>query len=100
MTSLRQQPRRYLFEQPSKPGEPFHNSNSFNHFCNRHFRRVLSRPLTSNSIRHSYTNSLDLNNEAQLQHAAKRLSHTNIDTLKTWYVRLGSTAGLKQGRHQ
>ncbi len=49
----------------------------------RRFIAVFGRPLTSNSIRHAFANSLNLNNEAQLQHAAKRLAHTNIDTLKT-----------------
>jgi hypothetical protein len=42
--------------------------------------------LTSNSIRHAFANSLNLNNEAQLQHAAKKLAHTNIDTLRRLYV--------------
>jgi hypothetical protein len=94
MTSLRQQPRRYLFEPPSKPGQPFSNANSFNHFCNRRFRAVFGRPLTSNSIRHAFANSLNLNNEAQLQQAAKKLMHTNIDSLQRLYV----WGALKHGR--
>jgi hypothetical protein len=86
MTSLRQQPRRYLFEQPSKPGQPFSNANSFNHFCNRRFRAVFGRPFTSNSVRHAYANSLNLSNEAQLQQAAKRLQHTSVDSVQRLYV--------------
>jgi hypothetical protein len=86
MTSLQQQPRRYLFEPPSKPGQPFEHANSFNHYVNRKLRAVFGRPLTSNSIRHSYATSLDLSNESQLQHAAKRLAHTNTGTLRDLYV--------------
>ncbi len=82
LTSLRQEPRRHLFEQPSKPGYGFSNASSFNRFCNRRFRAVFGRPLlTSNSVRHSFVNSLSLDNDAQLQHASKRLAHTNVDTL-------------------
>jgi hypothetical protein len=84
-TSLRWQPRRYLFEQPSRPGHPFTHANTFNQFCNRRFKAVFGRPLTSNSIRHAFATSLNLNNEAQLQHAAKNLAHTNIDTLRRLY---------------
>ena len=75
-----------MFEPPSKPGQPFEHANSFNHYVNRKLRAVFGRPLTSNSIRHSYATSLDLSNESQLQHAAKRLAHTNTGTLRDLYV--------------
>jgi hypothetical protein len=64
-------------------------------YCNRRFKAVFGRPLTSywsgycNLIRHSFSTSLDLNNEAQLQYAAKRLAHTNIDTLQRLTVCVG-----------
>jgi hypothetical protein len=87
ITSVRQDPRKYLFEPPSKPGTAFNNANSFNHWANRRFKAVFGgRPLTSNSIRHAFANSLNLNDEAQLHHAAKRLAHTNIDTVRQLYV--------------
>jgi hypothetical protein len=86
MTSLRQQPRRHLFEQPTRPGHPFTSANTFNQFCNRRFKAVFGRPLTSNSTRHAFANSLNLSNEAQLQQAAKKLAHTNIDTLRRLYT--------------
>jgi hypothetical protein len=86
MTSLKQQPRRYLFEQPTRPGHPFKSANTFNQFCNRRFKALFGRPLTSNSIRHSFANTLNLNNDAQLQHAARKLAHTNIDTLGRLYT--------------
>ena len=47
---------------------------------------MFGRPLTSNSIRHAYANSLNLSNEAQLQQAAQRLQHTNVDSLQRLYV--------------
>ena len=52
------------------------------------FARVFGRPTTSNSLRHSYANSLDLQNmtHGQLQRAAKRLAHVNPDTLARLYV--------------
>jgi hypothetical protein len=96
MTSLQQQPRRHLFEPPSKPGQPFTNHNSFNHFCNRRLKAVFGRPVTSNQIRHSFATSLDLSNHAQLQHAAKRLAHTNVDTLQRLYV----YGAFKRSQHQ
>ncbi len=83
--SLRRQPRRYLFEQPTRPGRPFKHANTFNQFCNRRFKAVFGRPLTSNSIRHAFATGLNLHNEAQLQHAARKLAHTNIDTLRRLY---------------
>lgn len=86
MCSLQKQPRQYLFEQPSKPGQPFTNANTYNKWTNRRFRAIFGRPLTSNSIRHAFANSLNLDSHAQLKHAAKRLAHTNIDTLQKLYV--------------
>jgi hypothetical protein len=67
------------------PGLAGRNANTFNHFANRRFRKVFGRPLTSNSIRRAFANSLDLSNHSQLQHAAKRLTHTNIDTVQRFY---------------
>jgi hypothetical protein len=45
---------------------------------------MFKRPVTANSMRHSYATSLDLDgmSTAQLDHAARRLAHTNSDTLK------------------
>ena len=82
VTSLQQQPRRHLFEPPSKPGQPFEHANTFNKYVNRKFAAVFGRPLTSNSIRHAFANTVDLSDESQLQHAARRLAHTNIGTLQ------------------
>jgi hypothetical protein len=42
----------------------------------------------------AYANSLNLNNEAQLQQAAQKLMHTNIDSLRRMYV----WGALKHGR--
>jgi hypothetical protein len=86
VTSLQQQPRRHLFEPPSKPGQPFEHANSFNHYVNRKLKAVFGRPLTSNSIRHAFANSLDLSDESQLQQAARKLAHINIGTLQSLYV--------------
>ena len=86
VTSPQQQPRRHLFEPPSKPGQPFEHANTFNKYVNRKFAAVFGRPLTSNSIRHAYATSLDLSSHSQLQHAVKRLAHTNVDTLQPLYV--------------
>lgn len=83
--SLQQQPRQYLFEQPSNPGEPF-SANSWSHYCRRRLKAIFGKPVTSCSIRHSYVNSLNLNSHSELQHAARRLTHTSVDTLKRWYV--------------
>jgi hypothetical protein len=93
MSSLKQQPRQYLIEQPSRPGHPFTNANSFNHYCNRRFKAVFGRPLTSNLIRHSFSTSLDLNNEAQLPYAAKR-----TPTLTPCSDSLYVCGALKHGR--
>jgi hypothetical protein len=95
ITSVRQDPRKYLFEPPSKPGTAFNNANSFNHWANRRFKAVFGgRPLTSNSIRHAFANSLNLNDEAQLQHmpayACMQPSAwhipSDIDTVRQLYV--------------
>ncbi len=94
ITSLRQHPHRYLFEQPSKPGAPFNNANTCNHWANRRFRAVFGRPLTNNSIRNAYANSLNLSNEAQLQQEVQNLMHINIDSLRRMYV----WGALKHGR--
>lgn len=86
MSSLKQQPRQHLIEPPSRPGHPFTNANSFNKYCCRRFKAVFGRPLTSNTIRHSFVNSLDLTNQSQLEQAARRLAHTNVDTLQRLYL--------------
>lgn len=86
VASLRQQPRQYLFEPPTAPGHPF-LPNTYNHWARRRFQAVFGRPLTSNSIRHAYANTLDLNNMThdQLQAAARRMGHVN-DSLARMYV--------------
>jgi hypothetical protein len=69
VASLRQQPRLYLFEPPTAPGHPF-LANTFNHWARRRFQAVFGRPLTSNSIRHAYVNTLDLNSMTHARPAA------------------------------
>jgi hypothetical protein len=95
--SLQRQPRKYLFEQPSRPGYPFINANSYNHWANRRFKAVFGKPLTSNSIRRAFANSLNLSSHAQLEHAAQRLAHTNVDTLQRLYV--WEALKHKRGQH-
>jgi hypothetical protein len=88
MLSLQQHPRNFLFEQPIAPGRPFRDACNWNHWVNRCFKRMFKRPVTANSLRHSYATSLDLDgmSPAQLDHAARRLAHTNSDTLKKYYL--------------
>jgi hypothetical protein len=61
--------------------------------------RVFGRPTTANSVRHSFANTLDLQNMThdQLQSAAKRLAHVNPDTLARLYVWGGRTAAVAAG---
>jgi hypothetical protein len=62
------------------------------------YRRLLLKVATAAGqaqlLLVAYANSLNLNNEAQLQQAAQKLMHTNIDSLRRMYV----WGALKHGR--
>jgi integrase len=58
-TSLRQEPREWLFVDDQ--GEPYRNRNSYNRFANRIFERIFQKRFTISLLRHSFVSNLNFN---------------------------------------
>lgn len=58
--SLKRKPRDFLIVSP-KTGRPYHNPHSFTVYVDRMLFRIFNKPVTINTLRHSFINSINLN---------------------------------------
>lgn len=76
--SLRRQPRDYLLVSPQTQ-RPYADPNSFTKYVNRTLQKVFGKPVTVNTLRHSFITSLDLNKltSGQKLEIANMMGQTN-----------------------
>lgn len=81
--SLKLRPRDYLIVSP-RTGRPYDNPTSYDVYVNRIFGKVIGKGVTINTFRHSYINSLDLNNMSvqDMEHTAQKLLHSRDTMLR------------------
>lgn len=79
--SLISYPRNYLFSK--KNGLPYDNI-QFNAWVNRTLKHIFNKPVTINTIRHSYISSIDMNNISieDRKDIARRMGHNWIQQEK------------------
>jgi hypothetical protein len=65
-TSLKNKPRDYLIVSP-RNGLPYVNANSFTKYFNRMLETVFGKKLTTNTLRHSFVNSINFQNLTPLE---------------------------------
>lgn len=72
--SLQHDKREWLFESKGMP----YNASTFNKWVNSRFKALFDKPLTISILRHSYVNTIDLNNisEAERAEIARTMGHT------------------------
>lgn len=75
-TSLRQQPREYLFV--NDKGLPFASKNSFGKFVNRYLYKIFGKTVTIRLLRHSFISCIDFNETTpkQLFQYSKNMMHS------------------------
>lgn len=75
--SLKNNPRDYLVVSP-RNGQPYANAHSYTVYVDRVFNKVFKKPVTINTLRHSYINHLDFNTLTpnEKQHIANQMMHS------------------------
>ena len=75
--SLKVKPRQYLVVSP-RSGEPYIKSHSFTVYFDRLLHKLFNKPVTINTLRHSYVNHLDFNTmlPAEKTHIARLMMHS------------------------
>ena len=75
--SLQHNPRDYLIVSP-RNGLPYDNANSFTKYFNRMLGTVFGKKLTTNTLRHSFVNSINFQNLTPLEKEvlAKDMMHS------------------------
>lgn len=75
--SLEQKPRDYLIVSP-RTGLPYPNTNSFTVYFNRTLKAVFGKPVTANTLRHSFVNGINFQHLTPLEKdvLAKDMMHS------------------------
>lgn len=89
--SLRFKPRNFLIVSP-RTGKPYDKATSFAAYFARILSKIFDKPVTINTLRHSFVNSLDMNKLTPLEKEliAKDLMHTVATMDKYRYSIIGN----------
>lgn len=76
-SSIKKNQREYLIVSP-RNGQPYTSAHSYTVYVDRIFNKVFGKPVTINTLRHSFVNHLDFNvlTPSEKQHIANQMMHS------------------------